>query len=128
MLALAADDDLHRLRHFHAHIFRDPGIENISGADAEGHAAYGAHVRRMRVGADIELSRQRIAFGDHRVADALRPFSILQFAVQLDGLFLGELFLLELELSGEIEQSHLLFLFGNDLVEESQMIAEEDDA
>ena len=56
-----AEDDLHRLRHLHPHIFREPGIENVGRADSEGHAAHRADMRRVGIGADIELTGQRIA-------------------------------------------------------------------
>ena len=69
-LALAPDDHFHRFRNLGTDIFGDPGIKNVSGADAEGHAAHRAHMRRMRVRADIHLSGYGVAFGHHRMADS----------------------------------------------------------
>ncbi len=66
-----ADDHLHRLRHLHANIFGDPGIEHVGGADAEGDAAHRAHMRRVRIRADVHLPGQRVGFQHHGVADAL---------------------------------------------------------
>ena len=119
---------LHRLRHLHANIFRDPRIEDVGRADAEGHAANRAHVRRVRVGADIQLPRQRVAFEHDRVADSFRALAVGQFAVQLDSLLRGEILLLELELRRQIEQAHLLLLFRNHFVEKRQVVAKEQNA
>ena len=127
-MLLAANDDLHRLRHLHPNIFRDPRIENIGGANAKGHAADRAHVRSVRVRADIQLSRQRIALQHDGVADALRSFAVFQFAMQLDSLLRGEILLLELELGGQIEQAQFLFLLRNHFIEKGQVIAEKQNA
>src|SRR5262249_25080012 len=62
------------------------------------------------------------------MTDALRTFAVCEFAVQLDSLPLREILLLELELSGEIEQPHLAFFLGKNFVEEGQMVAEEDNS
>ena len=75
-------------------------------------AADGARVRRVRVRADDQLPGQRIALQHDGVADAFRAFAVLQLAVQLDAALAGKVFLLELELAGEIEQPHLALLFG----------------
>jgi hypothetical protein len=103
-------------------------IEYVGGADAEGHAAHRAHVRRVRVAADIQLAGQGIAFEHDRMADAFRAFAVFQFAVQLDALLGGEVLLLEFELRRQIEQAHLALLFGNHFVEKGQVVAEEHDA
>ena len=73
---LAANNDLDRLRDFHAYVFRDPGIENVGRADAEGYAADRAHVRGVRVGADIQLAGQSVTFENDRMADAFRAFAV----------------------------------------------------
>ena len=39
--------------------------------------------------------------------------------------FFGEFFLLELQLAGEVQQPHLAFLFREDFVKKSQVVAEE---
>ncbi len=125
---LAADDDLHRLGHLHAHVLGEPRVEDVGGADAESHTAHRAHVRRVRVGADIQLPGQRIGLGDDGVADALRAFAVGQLAVQPNAARLGEIFLLQLQLRREIEQAHLALLFRQHFVEKRQVIAEEQDA
>ena len=84
-------------------------------------------MRRVRVGTDIQLPRQRVAFEHDGVADALGSLAVGQFAMQADSLLLGKILLLELELGCEIEQAELLLFFGNDLVEKGQMISEEND-
>ena len=127
-LRRAADHHLHRLRHLDAHIFGDPGIEDVGGADAEGDAAHGADVRRVRIRADVHLSRQRVGFQHHRVADALAALAVLELAVQLDALVAGEILLLELELRRQVEQAHLALFFRHDLVEKRQVVAEKLDA
>src|SRR5580700_854950 len=107
----AADNNLHRLRHFHTNVFRDPAVENIGGADAESHAANRADVGRVRVGANVQLPRQRIALEHDRMADAFGAFAVFQFSVELDSLPGGEILLLEFELHCQIEQAELFFLF-----------------
>ena len=119
----AANDDLHRLGHFDPHIFRDPGIENVGRADAESHTSDRAHVRGVRIGADIELSRQGVALQHDGVADSFRPFAVFQLAMQLDSLFGCKILLLELELRGQIEQAQFLFLFRDHFIEKGQVIA-----
>ena len=93
---LAANDDLHRLRNFHPHVFGEPGIKDIRRADAEGDAAHRADVRGMRVRADVELAGQGIALGHDGVADAFRALAVRELAVQLDAARLGEVLLLQL--------------------------------
>src|SRR5439155_2477721 len=101
-MLLAPDDDLDRLWHANAHVFRDPGVENVSCADPERHASYRAYVRRMRIRADIQLPRQSIALQNNRMADSFRALAVLQFAMQLDALLFGKFLLLELKLCGQI--------------------------
>ena len=125
--ALAADDHLHRLRHLHAHVFGDPGIKNVGSADAEGHAAHRAQVRRVRIGAHVELAGQRIGFRHQRMADPLRAFAVAQLAVQLDALRLGEFHLLQLELRGQVEQAHLFLFFRDHIIQKREMVAEKQD-
>src|SRR5437667_1415523 len=126
-MLLAPDDDLDRLWHANAHVFRDPGVENVSCADPEGHASHSAHVRGVRIRADVQLSRQGIALEDNRVADSFRTLAVLQLAMQLDSLPLREIFLLELELRGQIKQAELFLFFGYDFIQERQVVAEEKD-
>src|SRR6266480_7440297 len=126
-MLLAPDDDFDRLGHANAHVFRDPGIEDISCADPEGHASHSAHVRGVRIRADVQLSRQGIALEDNRVADSFRTLAVLQLAMQLDSLPLREIFLLELELRGQIKQAELFLFFGYDFIQERQVVAEEKD-
>src|SRR5208282_3372730 len=97
-MPLAANNDLDRLRHSDANIFRNPGVEYIRCADAEGDASNGTDVRRVRIRTNIDLTRQRIGLQHHRVTDALRTFSVGKFAMQLDSLLPGEILLLQLEL------------------------------
>ena len=61
------------------------------------------------------------------MADALRAFAVGEFAVQFDSLLFGKLFLLQLQLRGQIEQPHLFLFFGNHFVEEGEMVAEKAD-
>src|SRR5215467_5985926 len=61
------------------------------------------------------------------MADALRAFAIFQLTVQPDSLLTGEFLLLELELTRQVEQPHFFLLLGDDLVEKSEVITEEDD-
>src|SRR5206468_781331 len=68
----SANDDLYRLRHPDSHVFRDPGIEDVSGANAESHAADRAHVGGVGIGADIQLSGERVTLEDDGVADSFR--------------------------------------------------------
>src|SRR3989442_5082673 len=126
-MLLAPDHDFDRLRDANAHVFRDPGIEDISCADPKRHASDRAYVRRMRIRADVQLPRQGIALQDNRVADSFRAFAVLQLAMQLDSLPFSELLLLKLELCGQIKQAELLLLFGYDFIQERQVIAEEQD-
>src|SRR6266699_2189544 len=126
-MLLAPDDDLDRLWHANAHVFRDPGVENVSCADPERHASYRAYVRGVRIRADVQLSRQGIALEDNRVADSFRTLAVLQLAMQLDSLPLREIFLLELELRGQIKQAELFLFFGYDFIQERQVVAEEKD-
>ena len=125
--ALAADDHSYRLRHLHAHVFGDPGIKNVSSADAESHAAYRAQVRGVRIGAHVELPGERISFRHQRMADSFRALAVAQFAVQLDALRLGEFHLLQLELRGQVEQPHLFLFFGNHIIQKREMVAEKQD-
>jgi hypothetical protein len=85
-------------------------------------------VRRVRVGANIQLPGQRVAFEHDRVADAFRSLAVFQFAMQLDSLLGGEILLLEFELRRQIEQAELFFLFGNHFIEKGQVVAEKDNA
>ena len=125
---LAANHDLHRLRHLHPHILRDPAIEHVRRANAKSDAANRAHVRRMRVRADVQLPGQRVAFQHDGVADALRPLAVFQFSMQLDSLLRRKVLLLELELCRQIEQAKLLFLLRNHFIEKRQVVAEKDNA
>src|SRR5207244_3727788 len=126
-MLLAPDDDFDRLGHANAHVFRDPGIKHISCADPKGHASHRAYVRCMRIRADVQLPRQGIALEDNRVADSFRILAVLQLAMQLDSLPLREIFLLELELRGQIKQAELFLFFGYDFIQERQVVAEEKD-
>src|SRR5712691_6107178 len=127
-MLLAANHDSHRLGYFDANVFRDPWIDAVGGADAKGHAADRSHVRRVRIGANVQLPRQRVAFEHDRVADAFRSLAVGQFAVQANSLLRGEILLLEFELHRQIEQAELLLFFGNHFVEKCEVVAEEDDA
>ena len=60
------------LRHGHAHRAGDERVRHVGRADAERDAAERAAMRRVRVGADDDLPRQRVALGHHRVRDAVR--------------------------------------------------------
>ena len=57
-------------RHGDAHRAGDERVRHVGGADAEGDAAERAAVRRVRIGADDDLARQRVVLGHHRVRDA----------------------------------------------------------
>src|SRR5919109_2123035 len=46
--------------------------------------------------------------------------------MQLDALLLRELFLLELELTSQVEQTHFLLLFRDHLIEKRKVVAEEE--
>ena len=127
-MALAANHDLHRLRHLDAHVLRNPAVENIRRTDAKSDAANRTHVRRVRVRANVDLSRQRVAFQHYRVADALRPLAIFQLSVEFDPLLRREVLLFELELCCQIEQAKLLFLLRNDFIEKREVVAEKDNA
>jgi hypothetical protein len=48
----------------------DEGVGHVGRADAEGHAAQRAAVRRVRIGARHQLPGQRVVLGHHRVRDA----------------------------------------------------------
>src|SRR3954447_6072645 len=80
------------------------------------------------IGADVQLAGKRVALGDDGVADAFGAFPVLKLTVQLDALGLAERFLLELELSGQIQKADLFLFLGDDLVKESEVVAEEEDA
>ena len=127
-LPFAPNDDLHRLRHLDANVFRNPGVEYVGRADAEGDASDGAYVRRVRIGANVHLPRQRIGLQHHRVADAFRTFAVGKLAVQFDSLLLREILLLQLELRGQVEQPHFFLFFGDHFVEKGEMVAEEANA
>ena len=101
-MLLAANYDLHRLGHLHPNIFRDPRVEDVGCADAEGYASDCAHVGRVRVGADIQLPGERVALQHNRVADSFGTLAVFQFAVQLDSLLGGEVLLLQFELGRQI--------------------------
>src|SRR5581483_9003829 len=119
--------DLYGLGHAHAHVFGDPGIEYVGGADAESHASDSAHVRSMRVGANVELPGEGVAFQHDGVADALAALAVAQLAVQADSLLFGEVLLLELQLRGQVEQAHPALLLRDHVVQEGEMVAEEQD-
>jgi len=68
---------------------------------------------------------QGVAFSDHGMTDALGALAIFQLAVQADALLFGKVFLLHFQLVGKVEQSHLLFLFGDDFIEKREMVAED---
>ena len=55
-------------------------------------------VRRVRVGADVQLAGQGIGLRHQRVADAFRAFAVFQLAMKANAA-LGEFFLLQLELA-----------------------------
>src|SRR5438552_7949895 len=97
MLA-SANHHLHGVRHAHSNVFSDPRVENIRSADPEGHAANRARMRSMGIGADDQLSRQRITFQNHRVTDALRTLAVFQLSVQPNTSLPSKILLLELEL------------------------------
>src|SRR5204863_8525465 len=101
--------------------------KNISSADAESHAAYRTQVRRVRIGAHVELPGQRISFRHQRMADSLRALAVAQLTVELDALRLGELHLLQLELRGQVEQAHLFLFFRDHIVQKREMVAEKQD-
>src|SRR5208283_250276 len=109
-VALATDYDLHRFRHLDANILGNPAIEYIRGANSKSNAADRAHVRSVRIRTNVELSGQRVALEHYRVTDALRPFAILQFAMQLDSLLGGEILLLQFQLGRQIKQAKLFLL------------------
>ena len=62
------------------------------------------------------------------MTDTLRAFTVLEFAVQPDSLFVRELLLLEFELRGQIEQTKLLLFFGNDFIQEGKVVAEKENS
>ena len=72
----AVDLDAQHLGHGKAHRAGHEGIGHLGGADTEGDAAQRAAVRRVRIGADDQLARQRVALGHQRVRDALRTFAL----------------------------------------------------
>src|SRR5258708_28382001 len=75
----------------------------------------------------MELARQGITLGNDGMADAFGALAVLQLSMQADALFFGKIFLLHFQLSRQVEQSHLLFLFGDHLIEKREMVAEEQD-
>lgn len=93
-MALAANDDLYRLRHFDAHILRDPGVEHVGRPNAESDASDCADVRRVRIGSDVDLAWECVGLEHHRVANALGAFAVGEFAMQLNSLLFGEILLL----------------------------------
>ena len=64
----------------------------------------------MGIGANDQLSRQRVTFQNYRVTDPFRPFTVFQLSVQADAPLPCKILLLQLELRGKIEQSHLPLL------------------
>src|SRR5438034_7219748 len=60
------------------------------------------------------------------MTNAFCALAIDQFAMQADSFSRSKLALLQLELCRQIEQAHFALLFRENLVEESQMIAEEE--
>src|ERR1017187_3739941 len=84
-------------------------------------------MRGVRIRTNDKLARKRIALGDNGVADAFRTFAVAQLAVQLDATRFREVFLLQLQLRGQVEQAHLALLFRQYFVEERKVIAEEQD-
>src|ERR1700722_1444087 len=127
-MALASNYDPHRLWHLDADIFRDPAVEHVSGSDAESDAANCADMRSMRVRAYVKLSWQRVALKHDRVADAFRTLAVFQLPMELDSLLNGEVLLFQFQLGRKIEQSELLFLLRNYLIEKRQMVTEKDNA
>src|SRR5438445_355146 len=91
---LAPNHDSHRFGNLYPHILRDPRIEDVGRTDAEGYASDRANMGRVRIGADVQLPRQCIAFEHNRMADAFRPLAVLQFSVQSDSLLFGKHLLL----------------------------------
>src|SRR5262249_8773432 len=83
-IALPSNHNLYRLWNFDANVFSDPGIENIRCPDPKRNAPDRAHMRRMRIRAHVDLTRQRIGLKHHGVADALRALAVCEFTVQLD--------------------------------------------
>src|SRR5215468_12447720 len=59
------------------------------------------------------------------MADSFRALAISQLAMQANSLLPGEILLLELELSCQIQKSELFLFFRNHLVEKSQVIPKE---
>src|SRR5215472_14773194 len=82
---------------------------------------------RMGIRAHVQFARSRVALCNHGMADAFRAFAIFQLAMEPDSLLVGKFFLLELELTRQVEQSHLFLFFRDNLVEKSEVITEEDD-
>src|SRR5215469_666389 len=82
---------------------------------------------RVRIRADVQFAGSRVALCNHGMANAFRAFAIFQLAMEPDSLLAGEFLLLELELTRKVEQPHFFLLLGDDLVEKSEVIAEEDD-
>src|SRR6185312_3567767 len=125
---LSANDHLYRFGNSDANILRDPRIEDIGSADAEGHTPYSADMRCVRIRSHVELAGQGITLGNDGMADSLRSLPVFKFAMEPDALRLGKILLLQLELSGQIEQTHLALFFREHLVKKRKVIAKEDDA
>src|SRR5208337_877984 len=102
-------------------------VKYVRRTDAEGDAAHRPHVRRMRIRANVELPRQRVALGHDGVADSFRAFAVTQFAVQLDAARFRKIFLLQLQLVRQIEQAHLALFFREHFVQKREVVAEEHD-
>src|SRR5437867_4477210 len=116
MLA-SANHYLYRFRDAHSNVFGDPRIENVSSADPEGHTANRARMRSMRIRTNDQLSRQRITFQNHRMADTLRTLSIFKLSVQPNAPLTCKILLLQLELGGKIKKPHLALLLGKHIIE-----------
>src|SRR5947207_7548162 len=61
------------------------------------------------------------------MTDAFGAFAVGQVAMQADAFAFRKIALFEFELRCEIKQSHFALLFGENFVEEREMVAEEDD-
>ena len=79
----------------------------------------------MRIGADIQLPRQGVAFQNNRVADPLGSLAVGQLAVQPDSLLLRKILLLKLELRGQVEQSQFFLFLRDHFIKKCQVIAKE---
>src|SRR5258708_6785743 len=56
------------------------------------------------------------------MADAFGALAVLQLSMQADALFFCQIFFFHFQLSRQVEKSHLLFLFGDHLIEKREMV------